>query len=510
MMTKKLAGVALIFAALLTVACTTTAPVAYKAPEPLPQEVKITIMHTNDVHARIVESKTEIGYSKIAAAFAESKAANPNTLLIDVGDTFHGLPIANIDQGASVVKLMNEMGYSYMTTGNHDYNYGFARLMELEKVAKFKILAANVYKDGKRVFTPYVIQNIQGARVAFFGLATPETAYKTDPKGIEGVSFTDPIVEGRMVANELAGQYDVLILLSHIGTDKSSDPTSIDVAQAIPELDLIIDGHSHTDLATLQKDNKTPVLIASTGSYGSGLGVVDLVVGVDRTVKTKTARTMTVANSPNLKGDAKIAGMISDLSKAQDAVLLKVVAKTSIALEGKREIVRTRQSNLGTLIANGMLYVTGADIALMNGGGIRDSIPAGDITMKMIYTVMPFGNYIQTGKLKGSELKAVLENGVGKLPAPDGRFPHLAGWSYTLDVGKPAGNRVSNILVGGKPVDPNKDYVFATLNFEFNGGDDYRMLVGKAQNDFPSDAEVFIKYAQYLGAINADNLVFKK
>lgn len=510
MMAKKLGSIALILAALLTVACTTTAPVAYKAPEPLPQEVKITILHTNDVHARIVASKTEVGYSRIATAFADAKAKNPNTLLIDAGDTFHGLPIANIDQGSSVVKLMNELGYSYMTTGNHDYNYGFNRLLELEKEAKFKILAANVYKDGKRVFTPYVIQNIQGARVAFFGLATPETAYKTDPKGIEGVSFTDPVVEGRMIANELAGQYDVLILISHIGVDKSSDPTSIRVAQAIPEIDVIIDGHSHTSLEDIQKENKTPVLITSTGAYGAGLGVVDIVVGKDRSVSSKTARTITVANSPNLKGDAKIETMVNDLNKAQDAVLLQVVGKSAVALEGKREIVRTQQTNLGTLIANSMLYVTGADIALMNGGGIRDSIPAGDITKKMIYTVQPFGNYIQTGKFKGSELKAILENGVGKLPAPDGRFPHLAGWSYTLDMTKPAGERVSNIMVGGKPVDPNKDYVLATLNFEFNGGDDYRMLVGKAQNDFPSDAEVFIKYIQYLGTITNDNLVYKK
>ena len=186
------------------------------------------------------------------------------------------------------------------------------------------------------------------------------------------------------------------------------------------------------------------------------------------------------------------------------------MASTSIALEGKREIVRTQQSNLGTLIASGMLYVTGADIALMNGGGIRDSIPAGDITLKQVYTVMPFGNYIQTGKLKGSELDAVLENGVGKLPAPDGRFPHLAGWSYTLDASKPAGDRVSNIMVGGQPVDPNKEYTLATLNFLFNGGDDYRMLIGKNMADFPSDAEVFQAHLQHLGTVTNDNLVLKK
>jgi 2',3'-cyclic-nucleotide 2'-phosphodiesterase (5'-nucleotidase family) len=509
-MMKKFAGLALVLVAMLALACTTTAPVAFKAPEPLVKEVSLTLMHTNDMHARIVEGKVELGYSRIAAAFAEAKAKNPNTILLDVGDTLHGLPIANIDQGLSVVKLMNEVGYSFMTTGNHDYNYGFARLLELEKEAKFKIVAANVYKDGKRVFTPYVIQNIGGARVAFFGLASPETAYKTDPKGIEGVSFTDPVVEGRMVANELAGQYDVLVLLSHIGTDASSDPTSLKIAQAIPELDVILDGHSHTTLEGLLKINQTPVLIASTGSYGNGLGVVDLVIGTDRVVKSKQARTITVANSPALKGDEKIVAMIKELSKAQDAVLGQVVAKTAVALEGKRDIVRTQQSNLGILIANAMLYVTGADVALMNGGGIRDSIAVGEITKKTIYTVQPFGNYIQTGKVKGAEFKAILENGVGKLPAPDGRFPHLANMTYRLDLSKPAGERVSDIMIGGVPVDPAKEYTFATLNFLFNGGDDYRMLVGKNQNDFPSDAEVFIKYAQHLGTITADNLIFKK
>ncbi len=191
-------------------------------------------------------------------------------------------------------------------------------------------------------------------------------------------------------------------------------------------------------------------------------------------------------------------------------MLSQVVGRTEIKLEGTREIVRTQQSNLGTLIANSMLYVTGADFALMNGGGIRDSIPVGNITMKQIYTVQPFGNFIQTGKVLGKEIDAILENGVGKLPAPDGRFPHVANLTYTLDASKPAGDRVSNIMIGGEPIDPEKEYTIATLNFIFNGGDDYRMLVGKAQNDYPTDAEVFMAYIKYLGTITNDNIVFKK
>ncbi|MEN6399420.1 MAG: 5'-nucleotidase C-terminal domain-containing protein [Rectinema sp.] len=501
---KKLGALALMLATLLVVV-----PAMVFAQDGA-GDVTLTILHTNDTHARIVESKTEVGLARIATAFNQALAQNPNTILVDAGDTFHGLPIANIDQGASVVEVMNRVGYSLMTTGNHDYNYGMDRLMQLEKMANFQILAANVYKDGKRVFTPYVIKNIGGVRVAFFGLATPETAYKTDPKNVQGIYFSDPIVEAKAVVYDLIGQYDVLVCLSHIGTDKSSDPTSIQIAEAVPQIDVMIDGHSHTSLEDIQKENKTRTLITSTGAYGSGLGVVDIVVGPDKKIKSKSARTITVANSPDLQPDPYVSKMIQDLSKAQDSVLMQVVGKTAVYLEGKREIVRTQQSNLGTLLANAMLYATGADIALMNGGGIRDSIPVGDITLKQVYTVQPFGNYIQTGKFKGSELDAILENGVGKLPAADGRFPHIAGWSYTLDASKPAGDRVSNIMVNGEPVDPDKEYTLATLNFEFNGGDGYTMLVGHAKNDFPSDAEIFVKYLQYLGTVTNENMVYKK
>ncbi|MGB9685792.1 MAG: bifunctional metallophosphatase/5'-nucleotidase [Rectinema subterraneum] len=508
-MLQRIGKFAVLVAAIFTLAFTGSLSAQGSLPN-LPGNVQITFAHTNDMHGRIVESKDVIGFPKIYAAVQELKAKNPNTLLVDVGDTFHGLPVVNIDQGQTAVKLMNELGYAYMTTGNHDYNYGFARLLELAKMANFKILAANVYKDGQRVFPAYDIRDMGGVRVAFFGLATPETAYKTDPKGIQGVTFSDPIVEAKLVVAELAGKYDLLVCLSHLGVDDSSDPTSITLAKFVPQIDIILDGHSHTSLADIQKKNTTNTLITSTGAYGSGLGVVDVVIGPDRKVISKTARTITPQNSPDLKGDPRIATMLSDLVKAQDAVLSQVVGQTSVPLEGKREIVRTQQSNLGTLIANAMLYVTGADFALMNGGGIRDSIPAGNITLKQIYTVQPFGNYIQTGKVLGKEIDAILENGVGKLPAPDGRFPHLANLTYALDASKPAGDRVSDIKIGGVPVDPDKEYTIATLNFLFNGGDDYRMLVGKAKNDFPSDAEVFIAYLKHLGTVTNENMVYQK
>jgi 5'-nucleotidase / UDP-sugar diphosphatase len=487
----------------------TAAGAAPAALLPLAGDVHITVLHTNDMHARAVESKTEIGYSRIATLVSGFKASNPNTLVLDAGDALHGLPFANLEQGASIVKLMGAAGYNYMTTGNHDYNYGLARLLELEKQASFKILAANVYKDGKRVFAPWVIRNLGGVRVAIFGLATPETAYKSDPKGFEGVSFNNPIDESKVVLAELQGRYDVLVALVHLGIDDSSEFTSVKLAEALPEIDLVIDGHRHSSLAAEVVKNDSNALIVSADSYGTSLGVVELVVGADRKLSGRTARTITLATNPSIASDPKVKALTDEIAKAQGALLDVKVGSTAVALEGKREIVRTQETNLGKLIANGMRDATGADIAFINGGGIRDSIPAGDITKRQLFTVQPFGNLIWTTTVQGSELKGILENSVGKLPAPDGRFAHWANLTYAADVAIPAGSRVSGIEIGGVPVDPGKDYVLALLNFEFNGGDEYTMFKGKAYKEFPSDAEMTMAYLKKLGTVTEDNIEMK-
>jgi 2',3'-cyclic-nucleotide 2'-phosphodiesterase (5'-nucleotidase family) len=486
-----------------------TAGAAPAALPPLAGDVHITIFHTNDMHARAIESKTELGYSRIATIVADAKKANPNTLVLDAGDALHGLPFANLEQGASIVKLMSASGYDYMTTGNHDYNYGLARLLELQGQASFKILAANVYKDGQRVFTPWAIRDMGGVRVAIFGLATPETAYKSDPAGFPGVAFNNPIVESKIVLAELKGKYDVLVAVVHLGIDDSSEFTSAKLAAAVPELDVVIDGHSHSSLAAEVLKNDSGALIASADSYGTSLGVVELTVGKDRKVAARTARTIGAA-ATSVASDAKVKALADEISKAQGLLLDVKIGATAIPLEGKREIVRTQETNLGKLIANGMRAATGADVAFINGGGIRDSIPAGDITKRQLFTVQPFGNLIWTTVVKGSEFKAILENSVGKLPAADGRFAHWANLSYTADLAQAPGSRITGVKVGGVPVEAGKDYVLALLNFEFTGGDEYTMFKGKAYKEFPSDAEMTMAYLKRLGTVTADNIELKK
>lgn len=482
------------------------APVAAVLP-PLSAEVKLRVIHTNDLHARALENKDELGYARIATLVKQLRAENPNTLVLDAGDTFHGLPFANLEQGASIAKLMNAVGYDYMTLGNHDFNYGQARLLELEKQIKFPILAANVYKDGKRMFKAYEIKNIAGVRVGIFGMASPETSYKTDPVGIKGITFTDPVAESKMVVAELKKNADVIIFISHIGLDDSSDPTSIKIASMVEGIDLIVDGHSHSSLETVMARNKTNTLIAQAGDYGKALGVVDLVVSTNRKVVSKLARSITVEKSPGLVADAAVKDISDEIKNAQAPMLAEKVGSTTVVLLGVRNDVRTAQTNLGLLIANSMMDISGADIALMNGGGIRESIPVGDILKDHIFKVLPFGNYAQTIEVTGADIKAALENGVGKLPAPDGRYPHVAGATFAIDATKPAGSRVTNIVIKGKPIDMAKTYILAAPNFTINGGDEYTMFVGKKLvNEYPSDAEVFMTYVRKRGAISNTNL----
>ncbi|MDF2617211.1 MAG: nucleotidase, partial [Sedimentibacter sp.] len=207
----------------------------------------ITIFHTNDTHARLLSNDTNIGFAKIATLIKEARLANPNTLLLDAGDTLHGMPIVNISKGENAVKVLEATGYDYMTLGNHDFNYGQERLLELKDMSSVGMLSANILdKDGKALFTPYVIKEIDGLKVGIFGLSTPETAYKTSPANVEGLTFANPVETAEKIVNEIKDQTDVIIGIVHLGLDGGSEFTSERVATEVDGIDVLIDGHSHT------------------------------------------------------------------------------------------------------------------------------------------------------------------------------------------------------------------------------------------------------------------------
>lgn len=230
--------------------------------------------------------------AKLATKVKEIREANPGrVLLLDAGDTLHGLPIVGISKGKAMVDVMNAVGYDFMAPGNHDFNYGQEKLEELSKMTNFKILAANVYKKGteERLFAPYEIKELDGVKIGIFGLATPETLFKTNPKNIENLEFRNPVEEAKTVVAELKGKVDMIVGLTHLGLDGSTkaSETSEGVASSVEGIDLIIDGHSHTELEGGKVVNGT--LIAQTKDYNKNLGVVDILVKENKELELKAS-----------------------------------------------------------------------------------------------------------------------------------------------------------------------------------------------------------------------------
>ncbi|GGG25298.1 5'-nucleotidase C-terminal domain-containing protein [Paenibacillus abyssi] len=463
---------------------------------------RITIVHVNDMHSRVEESGSSIGYARLSSFIKDLKASNPNTLVLDAGDTLHGQTIANLVRGESIVRIMNEIGFDALTSGNHDYNYGSDRLLELAGMASFPVLGANVYKaNGERFLEPYVIKEVGGLSIAIFGLATPETLYKTHPNNVKGLTFADPVAEAQQMVDELSGRADIIIALSHLGLDASSRDTSLKVAEQVPGIDIIIDGHSHTLLENGLVEGDT--LIAQTGEYGEHIGVIELTIEEGR-LSGKQARLVTREEAESIVPDPAVLDIINEVKTEQEEVLSEVVGMTAVDLNGERDYVRTGETNLGNLITDAMLDETGADVAITNGGGIRASIPAGDITIGQVITVLPFGNYIQTKYVTGAQLKAALEHGVGSYPDSLGAFPHVAGMKFKFDAGKPKGERVHSVMIKGTPLDVKKSYLLATNDFMAAGGDAYDMLgAPPIVNDYSSLEEALIRYIQKVGRVNA-------
>jgi len=467
------------------------------------KSTKLTIVHTNDVHSRVVgDEEKYIGYERLATQIKQLKEENPNILVLDAGDTTHGLPIATISEGESIIKLMNKIGYDAMVPGNHDFNYGYERLIELKEMADFPIIAANVVReDGTRDLEEYTIKEIDGLKIGIFGLTTEETKYKSNPKNTEGVNITDPIAKAEEMVKKLKEEkVDMIIALVHIGVDEESNPKSSDIAKKVEGIDLIVDGHSHTMLEEGIVIGDT--LLVQTGEHLKNIGVVDIEF-VDGKIKNKTAKLVAFEEAVALGEDEEISKAIEELQKENEEVTSAIVGKTKVDLIGEREIVRAGESNLGNLATDAMLYITGADVALTNGGGIRASIKTGDITKGDILEVFPFGNYIVVKEVKGIDILNALEHGVDAYPEPAGKFPHVAGMSYKIDPSKEAGNRIVDLKIKGEPVDLNKTYTLATNDFMAVGGDGYTMLgEGELVGEFEGLDEALIKYIEKIGEID--------
>lgn len=465
---------------------------------------KVNILHMNDIHARVFEEDSNgMGYAKIASYVNQYRSDNPNTLVLDAGDTLHGLSFATLTKGESIMQLLNLLKVDAMTVGNHDFNYGSDRLLELTKMANFPVIAANVEKkDGSDYLGDYIIKEIDGISIGIFGLATPETTYKTNPNNVASLNFKNPVESAKeMVKTLQAENVDYIIALAHLGVDKGSLDTSYKVADEVEGIDLIVDGHSHTAFPKGELRNNT--LIVSTGEYSKNLGVVEIEFNAENKAVSTSAKLITKEEAKSIEADPAATKLIEEIKLSYKPIVDEVVGSTKVRLEGARENVRTKETNLGNLLTDAMREAANADVAITNGGGIRASVEAGEVTRGELIEVAPFGNFVVTKYLTGAQIIASLENGASDYPAANGAFSHVSGLNYSIDENAPAGERVHNVKVDGKPIDLDKKYLVATNDFLATGGDEYTEF-GKEPtvNEFPALEEVMISYFQKHGEVN--------
>ena len=457
-------------------------PASFAAQQPAVGEPVVTILHTNDVHGYYEHAGNAIGHDYVAA-FRDKmvEERGDSVLLLSAGDAVQGVVFANLSRGESAVKVMNATGYEAMTMGNHEFDYGFARLKELAAMAEFPFLLSESLSGEAENFKEYVVIEKNGYKVGIFGLTTPETAYKTNPLGIPNMDFGDKdslIADATRLVATLRDEeaVDFVVALAHLGIEDAGLGTSTDIAEAVDGIDVIIDGHSHTVMDGGEVVGNT--IVTSTGSQGANIGVVELYLeeGSTPEVKCSLVKLEGVADlTPNSEVTEVIASWKAEVDKTKENVVATISADVTIA----RANERTRETEMGNIVADALRYVTGAQVSLVNGGGIRDhEIKAGPITQNDVLTILPFGNAVRYAEVKGSVIKEALENGVSVYPTPNGGFSQVSGLYFSFNPTVPAGSRVTNITIDGKPLDPDLEYKFATVDFLADGGgDNYTMLI---------------------------------
>ena len=489
---------------LMAVVMTFSLAVTANAAEETAQDLNgdIVILHTNDVHGAIA------GYAKVAALKDAYEARGAYVLLMDAGDFIQGDPTVSTSEGATAVELMNLAGYDVVSLGNHEFDYGYQNLKDLEADADFAIVDANVLYNGRVAFEDNLVFTApDGTKIGVFGLDTPETATKAHPAKIQGVTF----LAGEDLYDCAQEQVDALtaegceyiICLGHLGIDdESAGNRSIDLLENVDGIDVFIDGHSHSTRADLldATDGTGMVgntMVTSTGTKLESIGVVTIDAEGVITTSTTPVADLTAE-------DADVAARAAAIQKEIDDEYGTVFAKTEVALNGEREPGnRTEETNLGDLITDALVWGaeregTEVDAAVTNGGGIRASIAAGDITKKDINTVLPFGNTLSIVKVTGAELLEALEASTYCTPTSIGGFPQVSGIEFTVDTtkaydqgeqypgstyyGPKSIQRVTIETVGGEPFDANATYTIATNDFMAAGGDTYYAFAAASVN----------------------------
>jgi 2',3'-cyclic-nucleotide 2'-phosphodiesterase (5'-nucleotidase family) len=430
------------------------------------QQVDIRILHLNDFHG-FAESYKPLGSDELlggipylAAKIHELRKGKP-TLLLSAGDMIQGNNWANLVLAESVIEWMNEMRFDAMVLGNHEFDFGQEVLKKRISETRFPILGSNV--EGLIGIKPFEIKELKGIKVGIIGVVTEDVPLATHPRNVAGIEFISPMKIVEKYIKELKNQVDVMVVLSHIGY-----PADRVLAEKVEGIDVIVGGHSHTKVTNPVNIGKT--LIVQVWEHGKALGVVDLTIK-DGKVIWSQGRLEEIKPEDGREDRATLA-LLNKYKEKVDAVLNEKIGEAEMDLDG--ENVRKRETNLGNFIADIMRRASGADITLINGGAIRTSIKKGKVRVKHIYSVLPFDNTIVAIKLTGRQIREALEHGVSAVEDEEGRFPQVSGLTFTYSLSEKRGSRIKEIIVSGRPIDLDKEYVVATNDFLAAGGDGYK------------------------------------
>ncbi len=497
-----------------------TSTVAPEAPKEQAESTSAVILHTNDIHGRMLEERGVIGLAKLATVVEDERAkANQTTLVLDAGDAFQGLPISNASKGVELAKAMNAIGYDAMVVGNHEFDFSLEQAQAYKEILKFPLLSANTYVDNVRLFEPSTIidktPDTPGDEFVVIGVTTPETETKTHPKNVTNVVFKDPISEVKQAIEQVEANgraegksYNKYIILAHLGIDDStpSEWRGDTLAKALSEYEplagktvIVIDGHSHTVNTASFGSNVT---YSQTGSYLNNIGKITL------SNNTVTPEIIKAADTASLVPNEKIAAIVAEAKAKFDAENAKIVVENNtVELNGDRSNVRVRETNSGNVITDALYdygqtgFTHPTDLAITNGGGIRETIVAGKpITKGDIIAVLPFGNIISQIEVKGSQIQKMFEKSLSSalqknedgsyitdengqpLFSAAGFYLQVSGAKFYYNPLADVGNRVLKIEILNKEtnaydaLNPEKTYYLATNDFVAAGSDSYDML----------------------------------
>lgn len=495
-------------------------------------DYELNILHINDLHSRIEsinkfdstcsteeEAKGECfgGVARLKAAIDAQRQAltGKNVLLLNAGYNFQGSLFYTTYKGAAEAEFLNLMKFDAMTVGNHEFDDSEDGLATFLDKVQFPVVTANVAagassKIGDRI-KPFIVIEQGGQKIGIVGAVANDTAELSSPG--PNVLIGDDVADITAAIGELKKQgVDKIIALTHVGY-----PRDLAAIAKIPDVDVVVGGHTNTFLSNTSDKAEGPyptmvdnpggykVPVVQAGAYTKYLGNLKVVFDDAGVVKEATGEPILIDSS--IKPDEAVLARIKELAGPIEELKNKIVAETAEPIDGSREVCRAAECAMGNLVTDAILDRTkdqGMTIAITNGGGLRASIDAGPVSMGEVLSVLPFQNTVATFQLKGSDLVAALENGLGQIEEGAGRFPQVAGMKYTFDRSKPAGSRVVSVDVkegdGFVKLDPAKTYGIVSNNYLRSGGDGYDIFAKAGTNAYDFGPNLELVVADYLAA----------